>query len=133
MNNRTVLLTVAGVLALPAFASELGSPLDCSDWVFNDPNLRCTVLLPFGTPYSSLMDRGVPVVIDNGGATLMVRSIDDNTAGILLTAKHLLDTNPHPTRDQIAESLSGNLCRCTGYNQIFEAVEEAASRMRRPR
>ena len=47
------------------------------------------------------------------------------TPGILLTAKALLDQNPHPTRDQIREALSGNLCRCTGYLQIFEAVEAA--------
>jgi carbon-monoxide dehydrogenase small subunit len=52
------------------------------------------------------------------------------TPGILLTAQHLLDENPNPTRDEIAEALSGNLCRCTGYNQIFEAVELAAARMR---
>jgi aerobic-type carbon monoxide dehydrogenase small subunit (CoxS/CutS family) len=37
----------------------------------------------------------------------------------------LLDQNPHPSRDQIREALSGNLCRCTGYLQIFEAVEAA--------
>jgi aerobic-type carbon monoxide dehydrogenase small subunit (CoxS/CutS family) len=47
------------------------------------------------------------------------------TPGILVTAKALLDRNPHPTRDQIREALSGNLCRCTGYLQIFEAVEAA--------
>ena len=47
------------------------------------------------------------------------------TPGILLTAKALLDQNPRPTRDQIREALSGNLCRCTGYLQIFEAVEAA--------
>ncbi len=52
------------------------------------------------------------------------------TPGFILTAKHLLDRNPRPSRDEIAEALSGNLCRCTGYNQIFEAVEEAAARMR---
>ena len=52
------------------------------------------------------------------------------TPGILLTAQHLLEKNPNPTRDEIAEALSGNLCRCTGYNQIFEAVEAAAERMR---
>ena len=52
------------------------------------------------------------------------------TPGILLTAQHLLEKNPHPTRDEIAEALSGNLCRCTGYNQIFEAVEDAAARLR---
>lgn len=48
------------------------------------------------------------------------------TPGILLTARHLLDRNPNPTRAEIAEALSGNLCRCTGYLQIFEAVEAAA-------
>ena len=49
------------------------------------------------------------------------------TPGILVTAKALLDEHPHPTRDQIREALSGNLCRCTGYQQIFEAVEAAVS------
>jgi aerobic-type carbon monoxide dehydrogenase small subunit (CoxS/CutS family) len=48
------------------------------------------------------------------------------TPGILVTAKHLLDHAPHPTRDQIARALSGNLCRCTGYQQIYEAVEAAS-------
>ena len=47
------------------------------------------------------------------------------TPGFLVTAKALLDEHPHPTRDQIREALSGNLCRCTGYQQIFEAVETA--------
>ena len=47
------------------------------------------------------------------------------TPGILVTAKALLDGNPQPSRDQIREALSGNLCRCTGYLQIFEAVEAA--------
>jgi carbon-monoxide dehydrogenase small subunit len=47
------------------------------------------------------------------------------TPAILVTAKALLDHNPNPTRDQIREALSGNLCRCTGYLQIFEAVEAA--------
>src|SRR5207248_9331056 len=47
------------------------------------------------------------------------------TPGFLVTAKALLDNNPHPTRDEIREALSGCLCRCTGYLQIFEAVEAA--------
>ena len=50
------------------------------------------------------------------------------TPGMLLTAKALLDENPDPTRDQIKEALAGCLCRCTGYQQIFEAVEAAVSR-----
>jgi len=45
------------------------------------------------------------------------------TPGILLTAKALLDRVDKPTREQIREALSGNLCRCTGYQQIFESVE----------
>lgn len=53
------------------------------------------------------------------------------TPGILLTARHLLEHNPAPTRSQIADALSGNLCRCTGYIQIFEAVEAAAAELRK--
>ena len=49
------------------------------------------------------------------------------TPGILVTAQALLDRHPHPTRAEIAEAISGNLCRCTGYLQILEAVEAAAS------
>jgi len=52
------------------------------------------------------------------------------TPGILLAAEALLRDNPRPTRGQIAEALAGNLCRCTGYLKIFEAVERAAERTR---
>src|SRR5947209_3841130 len=51
------------------------------------------------------------------------------TPGFLVTVKALLDRAPHPTGDQIREALSGNLCRCTGYQQIFEAVEAAIATM----
>ena len=50
--------------------------------------------------------------------------------GFLLAAKELIDKQPKPTRDEIKEALSGNLCRCTGYIKIYEAVELAAARMR---
>ena len=49
------------------------------------------------------------------------------TPGILVTAKALLDRDPAPSRERIREALSGNLCRCTGYLQIFEAVEAAVA------
>ncbi|HEV2879692.1 MAG TPA: (2Fe-2S)-binding protein [Pyrinomonadaceae bacterium] len=52
------------------------------------------------------------------------------TPGFLLVAKELLAVNPRPTRAEIKEALSGNLCRCTGYIKIYEAVELAAARMR---
>jgi len=50
------------------------------------------------------------------------------TPGMILAAVHLLDQKPVPTIDDIREGLSGNLCRCTGYLQILEAVAEAARR-----
>ena len=50
--------------------------------------------------------------------------------GFLLAAKELLDRKPRASRDEIKEALSGNLCRCTGYIKIYEAVELAAARMR---
>jgi carbon-monoxide dehydrogenase small subunit len=46
-----------------------------------------------------------------------------------MTAKALLEREPAPGRERIKEALAGNLCRCTGYQQIFEAVEEAARRL----
>src|ERR1700745_504035 len=50
--------------------------------------------------------------------------------GFLLAAKELIDKLPNPSREEIKEALSGNLCRCTGYIKIYEAVELAAARMR---
>lgn len=52
------------------------------------------------------------------------------TPGFLLVAKELLGKNPSPNRREIQEALAGNLCRCTGYIKIYEAVELAAARMR---
>jgi carbon-monoxide dehydrogenase small subunit len=52
------------------------------------------------------------------------------TPGILLTAQALLVETPVPTRDEVKEALAGNLCRCTGYTKILDAVELAALRMR---
>jgi aerobic-type carbon monoxide dehydrogenase small subunit (CoxS/CutS family) len=49
--------------------------------------------------------------------------------GMLVSAKSLLDRNPQPTRDDIRAALAGNLCRCTGYNQILDAVEAAAAEL----
>jgi nicotinate dehydrogenase subunit A len=50
-------------------------------------------------------------------------------AGILITAKALLDRNPSPTRAEIAQALDGNLCRCGTHNRIMRAIEKAAKRM----
>jgi carbon-monoxide dehydrogenase small subunit len=50
------------------------------------------------------------------------------TPGMLIAAQGLLDSNPHPTEEQIRDAIGGNLCRCTGYQQIVEAVKLAAKR-----
>jgi aerobic carbon-monoxide dehydrogenase small subunit len=62
-------------------------------------------------------------ILDCGGAQCGIC-----TPGIIMAASHLLQKQPQPTLDQVKEGLSGNLCRCTGYAQICEAVLEAAAR-----
>jgi len=51
------------------------------------------------------------------------------TPGMIISAKALLDRHPNPTEEEIREAIAGNLCRCTGYAQIVEAVQTAAERM----
>lgn len=51
------------------------------------------------------------------------------TPGMILSAKHLLDKNPNPTDEEIRWGISGNLCRCTGYNKIVEAIQYAAEKL----
>ena len=50
------------------------------------------------------------------------------TPGMLMSAKALLIHNPHPSREEIKTALEGNLCRCTGYEQIIEAIESVANK-----
>ena len=52
------------------------------------------------------------------------------TSGMVLTAKALLESNPNPSRDEIREAIAGNICRCTGYNQIIDSIEVAAAELR---
>jgi carbon-monoxide dehydrogenase small subunit len=52
------------------------------------------------------------------------------TAGMIVSAKALLDGNPRPTREEIRKGISGNLCRCTGYKKIVDAIEDASRKMK---
>jgi carbon-monoxide dehydrogenase small subunit len=63
--------------------------------------------------------------IDDGGA-----QCGACTPGMILAAEALLRRNPSPTRDEIREAIAGNLCRCTGYVKIVDAIERAAAAMR---
>ena len=51
------------------------------------------------------------------------------TPGMIMSAKYLLSKNPNPTEEEIRHGISGNLCRCTGYNKIVEAIQYAAEKM----
>ncbi|HKZ39899.1 MAG TPA: (2Fe-2S)-binding protein [Candidatus Hodarchaeales archaeon] len=52
------------------------------------------------------------------------------TAGMIVSAQALLDENPRPTREEIRKGISGNLCRCTGYKKIIDAIEDVSKKLR---
>src|SRR5881628_3080286 len=96
----------------------------------------CTVLLD-GEPVLSCL--ALPVETEGGRlhplqqafAELGAAQCGYCTPGILLTATALLADRPSPTRQEVKDALAGNLCRCTGYTKILDAVELAALRMGR--
>jgi aerobic-type carbon monoxide dehydrogenase small subunit (CoxS/CutS family) len=109
---------------------ELGECGACAVLLDGKPVLSCLVLgLECGrrevVTVEGLSGDGRLHPLQDAFADLGAAQCGYCTPGILVTAKALLDANPHPSRDQIREALSGNLCRCTGYLQIFEAVEAA--------
>lgn len=63
------------------------------------------------------------VMIEEGGSQCGICS-----PGMIMAAQSLLSENPHPTEDEVREALTGNLCRCTGYNMIIKAILKASKR-----
>jgi aerobic-type carbon monoxide dehydrogenase small subunit (CoxS/CutS family) len=116
---------------------ELGECGACAVLLDDQPVLSCLVL---GvecdgrrvTTVEGLASEGRLHPLQESFADLGAAQCGYCTPGFLVTAKALLDEHPHPTRDQIRDALSGNLCRCTGYQQIFEAVEAAIQGHGRP-
>ena len=112
---------------------ELGECGACAVLLDGQPVLSCLVLgVDCGgatvTTVEGLVSDGRLHPLQETFADLGAAQCGYCTPGFLVTAKALLDEHPEPTRDQIREALSGNLCRCTGYQQIFEAVEAAVER-----
>jgi aerobic-type carbon monoxide dehydrogenase small subunit (CoxS/CutS family) len=116
---------------------ELGECGTCTVLLGGKPQLSCLVLglecedRPIVT-VEGLADGPAPHPLQAAFAELGAAQCGYCTPGILCAAKALLDRSPAPSRDEIREALSGNLCRCTGYIKIFEAVELAAQRMKDP-
>ena len=112
---------------------ELGECGACAVLVDGEPQLSC-LLLALECEGRSVetvegMARGAELhPLQAAFADLGAAQCGYCTPGMLVTAKALLDETPNPTREQVVEALSGNLCRCTGYVKIFEAVELAAAR-----
>ena len=112
---------------------ELGECGACAVLIDGEPQLSCLLL---GLECNG---RSIETVEGLGGAALhpLQAAFADLgaaqcgycTPGILMTAKALLAREPAPSKERIKEAISGNLCRCTGYQQIVEAIEEAAKRM----
>jgi aerobic carbon-monoxide dehydrogenase small subunit len=114
---------------------ELGECGACAVLLDGEPVLSCLVLaVECGgrqvTTVEGLQADGELHPLQDAFADLGGSQCGYCTPGILITAKALLDREPSPTRDQIKEALAGNLCRCTGYLQIVEAVESAARQLR---
>jgi carbon-monoxide dehydrogenase small subunit len=113
---------------------ELGECGACAVLVDGEPQLSCLVLAVEcegraietveGLGHGSALHPLQAAFADLGAA-----QCGYCTPGILMTAKALLEHEKNPSRERIKEAISGNLCRCTGYQQIFEAIEEAARRI----
>ena len=116
---------------------ELGECGTCTVLLDGRPQLSCLLLTlecegrPIVT-VEGLAEGPRPHPLQIAFAELGAAQCGYCTPGILCAARSLLDARPSPTRQEIREALSGNLCRCNGYLKIFEAVELAARRMKDP-
>ena len=131
--NKTLLEVLREDLGLTGtkHGCEVGECGTCAVLVDGKPVLSCLMLGIEAvdaevTSVEGLMQDGRPHPLQTAFADLGAAQCGYCIPGILLTAKALLNANPHPTRQEIRQALSGSLCRCTGYTKILQAVELAA-------
>ena len=135
--HKTLLEVLREDLALTGtkHGCELGECGTCTVLLDGVPVLSCLVL---GLACAGRAVRTVEAMAQGGRLHPLQETFADLgaaqcgycTPAFLLAAEALLAANPKPSRDDIKEALAGNLCRCTGYIKIYEAVELAAARMR---
>ena len=112
---------------------ELGECGTCTVLIDGRPQLSC-LALPVQverraiTTIEGMAAGSVLHPLQSAFAELGAAQCGYCTPGLLLSARSLLDENPRPSRDEIRAALAGNLCRCTGYTKILEAIELAAGR-----
>jgi carbon-monoxide dehydrogenase small subunit len=114
-----------------------GSCGSCTVQLEGEPVLSCLVPAALVNGKSVVTLEGI---MPSGGLHPLQEAFFDRfaaqcgycTPGMIMAAKSLLDRNPDPTRAEIEDALAGNLCRCTGYVPIVEAIEQAAAMMREP-
>lgn len=135
--HHTLLEVLREELALPGtkHGCELGECGTCTVLVDGEPVLSCLVLA------AEMEGRAIETVeglqignrlhpLQEAFADLGAAQCGYCTPGILMAAKALLRDNDRPTTEEIQEALSGNLCRCTGYHKIIEAVHWAGAKIR---
>jgi len=102
----------------------------CTVLVDGTPMLSCTLLAASCQEQEITTVEGIS---EHGSLAAIQKAYGDRggaqcgycTPGFIITVKHLLSVNPNPSDEEIREALSGNLCRCTGYNQMYEAIKAA--------
>jgi len=134
--HKTLLEVLREDLALTGtkHGCEVGECGACAVLVDGEPQLSCLVIALECEGRSietveGLADGAALHPLQAAFADLGAAQCGYCTPGILMTAKALLEHEKNPSRERIKEAISGNLCRCTGYQQIFEAIEEAAKRL----